>query len=54
MGGRLELDLLPEIVPLTELELPEPQKGGGSIVLLILHLYNRNIESSESAQVCLS
>ena len=28
MGRRLELDLLPEMVPLTELELPEPQKGG--------------------------
>ena len=28
MGGRLELDLLTEMVPLTELELREPQKGG--------------------------
>jgi hypothetical protein len=42
MGGRLELDLLPEMVPLTELELQESQKGIRSIELLILHLYNRN------------
>ena len=43
MGGRLELDLLPEMVPPTEFDLREPQKGVRSIELLILHLYNHNI-----------